>query len=45
VTQRRHPADTDLVAHGELAVEWLSLAQAFAGPPGPGRMAGQFRGR
>ena len=45
VTQRRHPADTDLQAHGELAVEWLSLAQAFAGPPGPGRKAGQFRGR
>jgi uncharacterized protein (TIGR03084 family) len=45
VTQRRHRADTDLQAHGELAVEWLSVAQAFAGPPGPGRKAGQFRGR
>jgi uncharacterized protein (TIGR03084 family) len=45
VTQRRHPADTDLEAHGDLAVEWLGLAQAFAGPPGPGRKAGQFRGR
>jgi uncharacterized protein (TIGR03084 family) len=37
VTQRRHPADTSLVAEGPLAQEWLSLAQAFAGPPGPGR--------
>jgi uncharacterized protein (TIGR03084 family) len=45
VTQRRHRADTDLQAQGEFAVEWLSIAQAFAGPPGPGRKAGQFRGR
>jgi uncharacterized protein (TIGR03084 family) len=37
VTQRRHPSDTALVAEGALAAEWLSLAQAFAGPPGPGR--------
>ena len=43
VTQRRHPADTDLVAEGALAEEWISIAQAFAGPPGPGRQAGQFR--
>ncbi|MGF1596766.1 MAG: TIGR03084 family metal-binding protein [Acidimicrobiales bacterium] len=33
VTQRRHPDDTSLRAEGPLAVEWLSLAQAFAGPP------------
>jgi uncharacterized protein (TIGR03084 family) len=45
VTQRRHPSDTDLQAHGELAAEWLGLAQAFAGPPGPGRRAGQFKDR
>jgi uncharacterized protein (TIGR03084 family) len=45
VTQRRHPSDTDLRAHGELAAEWLGLAQAFAGPPGLGRRAGQFRDR
>ena len=32
-TQRRHPADTDLVTEGELAAEWISIAQAFAGPP------------
>jgi uncharacterized protein (TIGR03084 family) len=45
VTQRRHPSDTDLQAHGDLAAEWLGLAQAFAGPPGPGRRAGQFKDR
>jgi uncharacterized protein (TIGR03084 family) len=37
VTQRLHPADADLVATGADAEEWLGLAQAFAGPPGPGR--------
>ena len=42
VTQRRHRADTDLVITGPLAEEWMSLAQAFAGPPGDGRRAGQF---
>ena len=35
--QRRHPDDTDLVAEGAAAREWLSIAQAFAGPPGAGR--------
>jgi uncharacterized protein (TIGR03083 family) len=40
VTQRRNVADTDLVVTGPLAVEWMSIAQAFAGPPGPGRPAG-----
>ncbi|SFB20456.1 TIGR03084 family protein [Amycolatopsis marina] len=42
VTQRRHRDDTDLVADGDSAREWLGIAQAFAGPPGSGRMAGQF---
>lgn len=42
VTQRRHPADTDLVIDGPLATEWMSIAQAFAGPPGSGRRPGQF---
>jgi uncharacterized protein (TIGR03084 family) len=42
VTQRRHPADTDLHAAGEDAAKWLEIAQAFAGPPGGGRKAGQF---
>lgn len=37
VTQRRHHADTDLVAVGKDAERWLEIAQAFAGPPGPGR--------
>ena len=37
VTQRRHPADTDLVAEGKAAEEWLAIAQCFAGPPGKGR--------
>ena len=37
VTQRRHRDDTDLVATGADADRWLGLAQAFAGPPGPGR--------
>ncbi|MDQ7803143.1 TIGR03084 family metal-binding protein [Amycolatopsis sp. A133] len=42
VTQRRHPADTDLAAHGADVEEWLGIAQAFAGPPGSGRKPGQF---
>ena len=37
VTQRRNVADTGLVVQGDLAEEWISIAQAFAGPPGPGR--------
>ena len=37
VTQRRHVDDTTLVARGAGASEWMSFAQAFAGPPGPGR--------
>ncbi len=40
VTQRRHVADTSLVVDGGPAVEWMSIAQAFAGPPGPGRAGG-----
>lgn len=42
VTQRRHCADTHLVVEGSNAVEWISVAQAFAGEPGGGRTAGQF---
>ena len=37
VTQRRNVADTDLVVTGALAEDWMSIAQAFAGPPGTGR--------
>lgn len=43
VTQRRHRDDTDLIAEGAVADRWLGIAQAFAGPPGPGRKPGQFR--
>jgi uncharacterized protein (TIGR03084 family) len=41
VTQRRNLADTALVVEGPAATEWMSIAQAFAGPPGPGRPAEQ----
>jgi uncharacterized protein (TIGR03084 family) len=37
VTQRVNRDDTDLVATGEDADRWLSIAQCFAGPPGTGR--------
>lgn len=37
VTQRIHPSDTRLLAEGEHAATFLSVAQAFAGPPGSGR--------
>jgi uncharacterized protein (TIGR03084 family) len=40
VTQRRHRADTALTATGPAAQQWISIAQAFAGAPGPGREAG-----
>lgn len=42
VIQRRHRDDTSLEAVGLVADEWLSIAQAFAGPPGAGRRPGQF---
>ncbi|MBF6213626.1 TIGR03084 family protein [Nocardia puris] len=42
VTQRRHPDDLALDVVGADAAEWLSIAQAFAGPTGAGRTAGQF---
>ena len=45
VTQRRHLADLDLDLRGPVATEWMSIAQAFAGPPGPGRQPGQFARR
>jgi uncharacterized protein (TIGR03084 family) len=41
VTQRRHPADSDLTTVGPVAKAWLPIAQAFAGPPGAGRRSGQ----
>ena len=42
VTQRRHLDDLALEATGADAREWLTIAQAFAGPAGSGRAAGQF---
>jgi uncharacterized protein (TIGR03084 family) len=39
-TQRRHVDDTSLEARGDAAREWLTIAQAFAGPPGEGRAGG-----
>ncbi len=42
VTQRRHLADTGLRVTGSAAVEWMGIAQAFAGGVGTGRAAGQF---
>ena len=37
VTQRIHADDTALVSTGPHAVEFMAMAQAFAGPPGAGR--------
>ena len=42
VTQRRHVDDTSVVATPGPAREWMEMAQAFAGPAGPGRRPGQF---
>ena len=35
VTRRRHRDDVDVAARGPVADRWLSIAQAFAGTPGP----------
>lgn len=37
VTQRRHRNDLGLAIEGPAAIEWMAIAQAFAGAPGPGR--------
>jgi uncharacterized protein (TIGR03084 family) len=42
VTQRRHLVDTGLDVRGPVATQWMTIAQAFAGPPGSGRQPGQF---
>jgi uncharacterized protein (TIGR03084 family) len=42
VTRRRHLDDVHLDVSGTTAQRWLAIAQAFAGPPGPGRRPGQF---
>ncbi|MEU4078748.1 TIGR03084 family metal-binding protein [Streptomyces venezuelae] len=44
VTQRVHRADTALVAEGADADRWLDIAQAFAGPAGPGRTTKEAAG-
>lgn len=33
VTQRRNLADTGLTIQGDIAAQWIQIAQAFAGPP------------
>jgi len=33
VTQTRNVADTDLRVEGEVAIQWMGIAQCFAGPP------------
>lgn len=42
VTQRRHRDDTTLEISGAVADQWMTIAQAFAGPTGQGRHPGQF---
>lgn len=39
VTQRRHVDDTRLMLEGDLARDWLTKAQAFAGRPSTGPLA------
>jgi uncharacterized protein (TIGR03084 family) len=41
VTQRRHVDDTSLEIEGPVARQWMAIAQAFAGPPGQGRLPTQ----
>ncbi|QYG94481.1 TIGR03084 family protein [Iamia sp. SCSIO 61187] len=36
VTQRRHLDDTDLVVEGDIALDWMAKAQAYAGSPTEG---------
>ena len=43
VTQRRHVDDTNLKTKGDLAHEWMTLAQVFAGPPEMGPAPGKFK--
>ena len=43
VTQRRHVSDTALEIRGERAREWLTMAQAFAGPPTSGPASSRTR--
>jgi uncharacterized protein (TIGR03084 family) len=45
LTRRRHVADTALEVTGPIAAKWMTIGQAFAGPPGAGRAPGQFTRR
>jgi hypothetical protein len=42
VSRRRHRDDLALTAEGEEADRWLGIAQAYRGPRGADRRAGQF---
>lgn len=42
VTRRRHHTDLNVVASGDVATQWLEIAQAYRGPAGAGRVPGQF---
>ncbi len=44
VTRRRHRDDLAVRATGADADQWLDIAQAYRGSPGPGRHPGQFGG-
>lgn len=44
VTQRRHLDDVELRAEGTVAQTWMSIAQAFAGPPTTGPARGERGG-
>jgi uncharacterized protein (TIGR03084 family) len=41
-TRRRHRDDLAIHATGTDAEQWLDIAQAYRGSPGPGRQPGQF---
>ena len=43
-TRRRHRDDLAIRATGSDADQWLDIAQAYRGSPGPGRQPGQFSG-
>ena len=42
VVRRRHVDDTHLEITGDIAVQWMSIAQAFAGPPEKRPESGSF---
>jgi uncharacterized protein (TIGR03084 family) len=44
VAQRRNLADTALEVSGPVAASWMTHAQVFAGPPGPGRKSVRTQG-